>query len=139
MQLIATLNNLERKEEILSLADGVVVYSSDFSSFNTLGLNKEEIINLIKSTNKKVIIAALLLALFIILDRLVTINLEFLAINLSLLPIMLAGMILGWKYALLIGALGDLIGAIFWPFGAYFPGFTISVRTFRVSLWIILI
>lgn len=53
MQLIATLNNLERKEEILSLADGVVVYSSDFSSFNTLGLNKEEIINLIKSTNKK--------------------------------------------------------------------------------------
>ena len=35
MQLIATLNNLERKEEILSLADGVVVYSSDFSSFNT--------------------------------------------------------------------------------------------------------
>ena len=33
------------------------------------------------STNKKVIIAALLLALFIILDRLVTINLEFLAIN----------------------------------------------------------
>ena len=52
---------------------------------------------------------------------------------------MLAGMILGWKYALLIGVLGDLIGAIFWPFGAYFPGFTISVRTFRVSLWIILI
>ena len=91
------------------------------------------------STNKKVIIAALLLALFIILDRLVTINLEFLAINLSLLPIMLAGMILGWKYALLIGALGDLIGAIFWPFGAYFPGFTISVRPFRVCLWIILI
>ena len=56
MQLIATLNNLERKEEILSLVDGVVVYSSDFSSFKTLGLNKEEIINLINSTNKKVII-----------------------------------------------------------------------------------
>lgn len=57
------------------------------------------------SKNKKVIIAALLLAMFIILDRLITINLEFLAINLSLVPIMLAGMILGWKYALLIGAL----------------------------------
>jgi len=40
---------------------------------------------------------------------------------------MLAGMILGWQYAMLVGALGDLIGAIFWPFGAYFPGFTISV------------
>ena len=30
MQLIATLNNLERKEEILSLADGVcLLYTSD--------------------------------------------------------------------------------------------------------------
>lgn len=79
------------------------------------------------SHSKKTILAALLLATFIILDRLLTINTQFLAINLSLIPIMLAGMILGWKYAFLVGALGDLIGAIFWPFGAYFPGFTISV------------
>ena len=56
MQLIATLRNLERKEEILSLVDGVVVYSSDFSSFKILGLNKNEIIDLIKSTDKRVII-----------------------------------------------------------------------------------
>jgi len=79
------------------------------------------------SETKKTILAALLLALFIILDRLITINTQFLAINLSLIPIMLAGMILGWKYAMIVGALGDLIGAIFWPFGAYFPGFTFSV------------
>ncbi len=79
------------------------------------------------SNMKKVILAALLLATFIILDRLLTINTQFLAINLSLMPVMLAGMILGWKYAAVIGALGDLIGAIFWPFGAYFPGFTISL------------
>lgn len=79
------------------------------------------------STTKKVILSALLLATFIILDRLLTINMQFLAINLSLIPIMLAGMILGSKQAIIIGALGDLIGAIFWPFGAYFPGFTISL------------
>jgi len=79
------------------------------------------------SKGKKTILSALLLAIFIILDRLLTINTQFLALNLSLIPIMLAGMILGWQYAMLIGALGDLIGAIFWPFGAYFPGFTISV------------
>ena len=72
------------------------------------------------STTKKVILSALLLATFIILDRLLTINMQFLAINLSLIPIMLAGMILGSKQAIIIGALGDLIGAIFWPFGAYF-------------------
>lgn len=79
------------------------------------------------SKAKKTILSALLLAMFIILDRLLTINTQFLAINLSLIPIMLAGMILGWQYAMLVGALGDLIGAILWPFGAYFPGFTISV------------
>ena len=79
------------------------------------------------SKGKKTILSALLLATFIILDRLLTINTQFLALNLSLVPIMLAGMILGWQYAMLAGALGDLIGAIFWPFGAYFPGFTISV------------
>lgn len=91
------------------------------------------------SKSKKMIISALLLALFIILDRLITINTQFLAINLSLVPIMLAGMILGWKYALMIGALGDFIGAIFWPFGAYFPGFTISVRIIWLSLWLVFI
>jgi len=79
------------------------------------------------SNGKKTILAALLLAMFIILDRLLTINTQFVVFNLSLIPIMLAGMILGWQYAMLVGALGDLIGAIFWPFGAYFPGFTISV------------
>lgn len=78
------------------------------------------------SKMKKTILAALLLATFIILDRLLTINTQILVINLSLIPLMITGMILGWKYGLLIGALGDLIGATFWPFGAYFPGFTIS-------------
>ena len=36
------------------------------------------------------------------------------------------GIYLGPKYACLICALGDLIGALLFPFGAYFPGFTIS-------------
>lgn len=79
------------------------------------------------SKAKQTILSSLLLAIFIILDRLLTINTQFVVLNLSLIPIMVAGMILGWKYAMLVGALGDLIGAIFWPFGAYFPGFTISV------------
>ena len=79
------------------------------------------------SESKKTILASLLLATFIILDRFLSVNTQFLAINLSLIPIMLAGMILGWKYAFVIGAVGDFLGATFWPFGAYFPGFTLSV------------
>lgn len=75
---------------------------------------------------KKIILSALLLATFIILDRLLTINTQIIAINLSLLPIMLAGVILGPKYSMLIAILGDLIGSILWPFGSYFAGFTIT-------------
>ena len=54
---------------------------------------------------KKVILAALLLATFIILDRVLTVNTQFLAVNLSLVAIMVAGMILGWKYSIIVGAL----------------------------------
>lgn len=75
------------------------------------------------SKSKKMIIAALLLALFIILDRLITINTQFLAINLSLVPIMLAGMILGWKYSLLIGALRRFNRSNFLAIWSLFPRF----------------
>ncbi len=79
------------------------------------------------SESKKTILASLLLAMFIILDRFLSVNTQLLAINLSLVPIMVAGMILGWKYALIIGAVGDFLGATFWPFGPYYAGFTLSV------------
>lgn len=78
------------------------------------------------SKNKKIILSALLLALFIIFDRLLTMHTKILEINLSLLTVMIAGIILGWKYSTIIAALGDLIGAFLWPFGSYFVGFTIS-------------
>lgn len=72
------------------------------------------------SKSKKIIISALLLALFIVLDRLITINTQVLAINLSLVPIMLAGMILGWKHALLIGSLRGFYWGDFLAFWSVF-------------------
>lgn len=75
------------------------------------------------SKSKKMIIAALLLALFIILDRLITINTQFLSINLSLVPIMLAGMILGWRYSLLIGLLRRFDWCNFLAIWSIFPRF----------------
>lgn len=89
-------------------------------------LEQQKEINMEKYTlskNKKMIISALLLALFIILDRLITINTQFIAINLSLVPIMLAGMILGWKYALLIGALRRLNRSNIMAIWSIFPRF----------------
>ncbi|MBQ2917441.1 MAG: folate family ECF transporter S component [Clostridia bacterium] len=76
--------------------------------------------------SKKIILSAMLLSILIVLSRFFSIKSSFLVISFSFIPMMLAGIYLGPKYAAIIAGLGDLIGAILFPFGAYFPGFTIS-------------
>ena len=68
----------------------------------------------------------MLLTLLIILSRFVSIKTEILVISLSFIPIMMSAIWLGYKYSMLIALLGDFIGAILFPFGTYFPGFTLS-------------
>ena len=85
------------------------------------------------SKNKKIILSAFLLALLIILSRFASIQTQLLVISTSFIPIMMSAIWLGPKYSTLIAALGDLIGAILFPFGTYFPGFTISSA---ISGWI---
>lgn len=75
---------------------------------------------------KKIVLSAMLLAILIILSRFVSIKTEILVISLSFIPIMMSAIWLGYKYSMLIAMLGDLIGAILFPFGPYFPGFTLS-------------
>jgi len=76
--------------------------------------------------SKKIILSAMLLSILIVLSRFFSIKSSFLVISFSFIPMMLAAIYLGPKYAAIIAGLGDLIGAILFPFGAYFPGFTIS-------------
>ena len=76
--------------------------------------------------SKKIILSAMLLSILIVLSRFFSIKSSFLVISFSFIPMMLAAIYLGPKYAAIIAALGDLVGAILFPFGAYFPGFTIS-------------
>ena len=75
---------------------------------------------------KKIILSSLLLSILIILNRFISIKTEVLVISFSFVPIMMSGLWLGPKYSTLIALLGDLIGAILFPFGPYFPGFTVS-------------
>ncbi len=56
MKLIATLSKKENLEEVLSLSDGIVVYSSDFSSFKDNGFSKNDIAEIIVNSNKPVFI-----------------------------------------------------------------------------------
>lgn len=75
---------------------------------------------------KKVILAALLLATTVVLSRFLSIKTPIIVISFSYLPIMLSAILLGPFYSTLIAALSDLIGALLFPFGAYFFGYTLS-------------
>lgn len=75
---------------------------------------------------KKIVISALLLAVLIVSDRFLSINTNFFTINLSFIPSMITAILLGPIYGALVYGLSDYIGAHLFPFGEYFPGFTLS-------------
>ncbi len=47
-------------------------------------------------------------------------------VSLTFLPIVVSGYLAGPVGAMIVGALGDVIGSFMFPQGAYFPGFTVS-------------
>ena len=78
------------------------------------------------SKTKKMILSALMLTLSIVLSRFLSIKTPLLAISFNFVPILLSAIWLGPKYTVIISGLADLIGAILFPFGEFFIGFTIS-------------
>jgi ECF transporter S component (folate family) len=75
---------------------------------------------------KKILIRAILLATCIVLGRFLAIKTPIISISFYFVPLIFSAIILGPKYSALIGMLSDLIGALMFPTGAYFPGFTLS-------------
>ena len=75
---------------------------------------------------KKIIIAGLLLATTIVLSRFLSIKTPIVVISFSFIPLMLSGILLGPWWTMMIAGLADLIGALLFPFGAYFVGYTIT-------------
>ena len=75
---------------------------------------------------KKYCILALLTALEIVLSRFLSVNAWNLKIGFNFVPIVIAAMIFGPLAGGLVAALGDFIGALLFPIGAYFPGFTLT-------------
>ena len=72
------------------------------------------------------VIIALLTAVQIVLSRFLSIPLWNIKIGFGFLPIMLAGILYGPLAGALVGGLSDFIGAILFPIGPYFPGFTLT-------------
>lgn len=78
------------------------------------------------SRSLKVVLVAILIASEIVLARFLAIRTPIISIGFSFVPLMLAGMMLGWKYATFVAIVADLIGAILFPSGAFFIGYTLT-------------
>lgn len=77
-------------------------------------------------TTKTMVTCALLVALQVILARFLSINTTFVVVNFSFLAVALAGILFGPLWGMAVGGVSDLVGATLFPFGAFFPGFTLT-------------
>lgn len=69
---------------------------------------------------------AVLIALEVILSRFLSIQLWNMKFGFAFIALVLAARIMGPVEAMIVGGLSDLIGAILFPSGAFFPGFTLT-------------
>ena len=80
-----------------------------------------------KFPTKTITYTALLIALQVVLGSLVQVQLgNWKQFNFGFLAIAAAGILMGPVPAMIVGALGDVVGTLLFPTGAYFPGFTLS-------------
>lgn len=89
-------------------------------------MNRNEKTKRFKNNTVKLAILALLIALQVVLSRFLSINLQFLKIGFSFVPLMFAGYLYGASSGVIVAVVSDLIGATLFPSGAFFPGFTVT-------------
>lgn len=75
---------------------------------------------------RKIAYLSLLIALQIILSRFLSITTPISKIGFSFVPLALCGMLYGPLTAGVVAAISDFLGAILFPSGAFFPGFTLT-------------
>ena len=80
-----------------------------------------------KFNTKKLITLSVLVAMDVVLTRFLSINAWNTRIGFGFVPMVIAAMMYGPLSAGMVAALADFIGAILFPTGPYFPGFTFSV------------
>ena len=79
-----------------------------------------------KISTKKMIVCAMLVAFDVIFTRVLALNLPLTKIGLGFAAVAVCGMAYGPVWAAVCAGLGDLIGSLLFPTGAYFPGFTLT-------------
>lgn len=80
----------------------------------------------LKFDTKTVVLMGILIAMQIILSRFMSLAAWNFKVGFGFIPVVLAAMLLGPVKGGIVGAAADFIGAILFPIGAYFPGFTLT-------------
>ena len=79
-----------------------------------------------KMTTQKMCLLAVLCAMQVVLSRIAAINVgDYLKISVGIIPIAVCGILAGPMWAALTAAASDVIGALLFPTGAFFPGYTV--------------
>lgn len=91
-----------------------------------------------KFDTKLFVTIGMLTAVHIVLSRFLSINAWNLKIGFAFVPVFLAARLYGPIPAALVGGLGDFLGAVLFPIGPYFPGFTLSCALTGVVFGVLL-
>lgn len=75
---------------------------------------------------RKIILISVLIATTIVLQRFLAFRTPIIQINFMFVPIMIAGILLNWPSAIFVATVSDLIGAILFPSGSFFFGYTLT-------------
>lgn len=75
---------------------------------------------------QKIVILGVLVALNIVLARFLSIQAWNIRIGFTFLTIVCAAVLYGPVEAAIVGGLGDFLGAVLFPSGPFFPGFTVT-------------
>ena len=79
-----------------------------------------------KLSSKMLTILAVLIAMQIVLSRFASISAWNMRIGLGFIPVAVSGILYGPLAGALVGALSDVLGALLFPSGAFFIGFTLK-------------
>lgn len=91
-----------------------------------------------KYSVQKLALTALFAALVVVLGNLVQIPFQGRQFNLGFLPTAAAAYLLGIPSAVAAAALGDVIGALLFPTGPFFPGFTLTAAAVGLGYGLVL-
>lgn len=79
-----------------------------------------------KLDTKMLVTAAVLIALNVVLSRFLSINAWNIKIGFTFVSIFVAGYFYGPFFSVIVAVIGDIVGALLFPSGAFFPGFTVT-------------